>query len=518
MPNYTATTTITTGRGESLSASKTGTYEEIFNVRQEVDNSDTFVDLISASDTKATSTLNDCKSLIIKNPSNTAAEIQIKTKEWTDGTPDANGGTDSMQSILLAAGEHIYLPSFRQLNFQADANSGGTAYQLTNQVPSSNMYVDSGADVDNTTGSGIVGSATNTTVYLEDGHSKYFKVGDLIRITNEIMEVTAVGTGADLANSTLTVRRGLYGSAADSGHSDDDAVLIPFFNAYHDFDKYSVAQTDAGGRFKCANFFGYGRYATAEADGIVPGSVSGKFYMAGYQELGLSGITASTKTGLVASTVYYFKIAVDGGTALELSITTDGSNGNFGGRNGLIQKMQEALDTQYYTAGHLFEKRVFVSIIAGDIRFTSGQHMSSSAIALTAGTSGSDTTTEFFAQAIGRMPIAANLEASVAAKLPEDTVIDTKTGVSMPNTSAFFYDDGHGNISGACTGSINYETGAISFINAPPNAEFVIDANYGSAHSGGSDFGASTANSLLSVGARCCNSKLNATVEVIGLK
>lgn len=116
------------------------------------------------------------------------------------------------------------------------------------------------------------------------------------------------------------------------------------------------------------------------------------------------------------------------------------------------------------------------------------------------------------------MPIAANLEASVAAKLPEDTVIDTKTGVSMPNTSAFFYDDGHGNISGACTGSINYETGAISFINAPPNAEFVIDANYGSAHSGGSDFGASTANSLLSVGARCCNSKLNATVEVIGLK
>lgn len=40
-------------------------------------------------------------------------------------------------------------------------------------------------------------------------------------------------------------------------------------------------------------------------------------------------------------------------------------------------------------------KRVFVSIIAGDIRFTSGQHMSSSAIALTAGTSGSDTTTEF---------------------------------------------------------------------------------------------------------------------------
>ena len=69
-----------------------------------------------------------------------------------------------------------------------------------------------------------------------------------------------------------------------------------------------------------------------------------------------------------------------------------------------------------------------------------------------------------------------------------------------------------------CTGKINYETGSIDIQGAPPNAEFVVDGNYGSAHSGGNDFGASTANSLLSVGARCCNSKINATVEVIGLK
>ena len=52
MPNYTATTTITTDRGESLTASKSGAYEEVFNLRQEVDNSNTFVTLLNASEKK----------------------------------------------------------------------------------------------------------------------------------------------------------------------------------------------------------------------------------------------------------------------------------------------------------------------------------------------------------------------------------------------------------------------------------------------------------------------------------
>ena len=55
MPNYTATTTITTGTGD-LVASKSGAYNEVFSVRQEVDNSNTFVTLISASATKGTAT------------------------------------------------------------------------------------------------------------------------------------------------------------------------------------------------------------------------------------------------------------------------------------------------------------------------------------------------------------------------------------------------------------------------------------------------------------------------------
>ena len=64
----------------------------------------------------------------------------------------------------------------------------------------------------------------------------------------------------------------------------------------------------------------------------------------------------------------------------------------------VVTKMQEALDAKYYVAGgNLFEKKCIVSISkSGDLRITSGQHLSTSAIALTAGTSGSANVDELF--------------------------------------------------------------------------------------------------------------------------
>jgi hypothetical protein len=285
---------------------------------------------------------------------------------------------------------------------------------------------------------------------------------------------------------------------------------LPFFNITADFDKFSTAQTDKNGVFHAKNFFGYGRTADAISDGIQAGSIGIKFYQAGYQELGLSGITANTNSGLAASTAYAFNITVDGGSTFQsLSFTTDSSNTNFGGRNGVINKIQDALNVQYYTAGNLFEKRVTVGIVNGDVRFTSGQHLSGSAIALAAPTSG---TTPF---GVGRLPAIGDVEAAVAARLPDDTVFDRTTYDSSPNKAAFMYDDGQGNLLGAGSGSINYETGEVRFT-ALPNANFVVNLIHKSAHAGGVNADtASGKNTIQAIGARCVNPKLNTTIKIL---
>ena len=175
------------------------------------------------------------------------------------------------------------------------------------------------------------------------------------------------------------------------------------------------------------------------------------------------------------------------------------------------------MDTQYYTEGNLFEKRVTVGIVDGDIRFTSGSHLSTSAIALTAGTSGTANTDELFdgTNQIARFP--AKVETAVAARLPEDTVFDRVTYEESPNAAVLMYDDGNGNLVGAGSGTINYETGAVDFT-AMPNAEFVISATYLSAHSGGTNVSTTNGkNHLTSIGARSTNQKLNAKVKVIAL-
>ena len=254
------------------------------------------------------------------------------------------------------------------------------------------------------------------------------------------------------------------------------------------------------------NFFGYGRTGDTICDGLVPGSVTFKFYSQAYQEVGLSGISANTNSGLSASTTYYFKIAVDGGSAYEVAFTTDSSNVNFGGKNGIISKIQDILDAQYYTEGNLFEKKV-----------TSHSRLSTSAVALTAGTSGTANTDELFdgSNQIARFP--ATVESAIAPRLPDDTVFDRLTYEERPNVGAFMYDDGNGNLIGAGTGTINYETGAVDFT-AFPNAEFVVSATYLSAHSGGTDISTTNGkNHLTSVGARSTNQKLNAKIKVIAI-
>ena len=304
----------------------------------------------------------------------------------------------------------------------------------------------------------------------------------------------------------------MFGSTA-ANHADNDHISYAFFNEYSDYDKFTYAQTDKSGRYKTSNLVlnNSQRSTTAYTRGIVRGSFALKFYERGYQELGLSGITNSTSSGLATSTEYKFNITADGGSVFSnLTFTTDSNNVNFGGRNGVISKINDALATQYSTyGGNLFEKEVTVSIVNGDIRFTSGNRTTASAILLAAPTSG---TTPF---GVGRFPAIGSVEAAVAAKLPDDTVRN-QSYVENPNKAVFAYDDGRGNIRGAAQGTINYETSGIDLTSAPADAEFVVSFNYNSVHSGGVNETSNFENGIINIQARSCNSKVNGEVEVIG--
>ena len=400
MAILTESLSIKTGLGDSYDFNVSENYNEVFNLRQEVDNSDAFIKLLGSSSSISAQNLQNVRAMVIKNHGIVSSEIQFSFTDYIDSSnvDDANSkdvaGTGAVvtrqASFLLGAGEYIFLPNVKWVSY-ATANSAANAKPTTNGAYltlTSDLEVDSGT---------LINQADfeddSTTLTVDDGD--LFRVGDLIQVgindttatRIEVMRVTSIAT------HVLSVDRALYGtSAADkdsqtnatSGAVNNAKVYFPIFNTYGDYNDFSVVQTDNSGRFAASNFFGYGRVADSTADGIVAGSLAGKFYEAGYQALGMKGITPQTNSGLSASTAYYFTIAVDGGSTIELTFTSDSSNVNFGGTNGIIRKIQDALDTQYYTAGNMFEKKVHVGIVDGDLRFTSGQYLSTSAIALTA--------------------------------------------------------------------------------------------------------------------------------------
>ena len=429
----------------------------------------------------------------ITNTGNKPAFAILVYGLWSaEGTLEAN---PYHVHYLLKPNQSISIPDVPAIISDAEVvQFDGTA--VDNATPDSNMYTefsDGVADIDSATAAGIVGHATSTRVYLEpytsaaNCSSNLFRVGDLIRVRNEVMEVTAIGSKADLANNYLDVKRDMYGTDGGTSAVDNDSTRLPFFNAYHDFDKYSVAQTDSNGKFKCFNFFGQGRSATG-IQGITAGSVAIKFYTEGaYQNLGLSGITSSKTTSLTPGGSYWFKISVDGGTAESINFTTDSSNVNWGGTNGVLSLINSALEDKYNnTASNTFQKKSSVSIVNGDIRFSSGSNLSSSAIELSAGVDGASASYNLFAQQNGWFPALANVPTKVAATLPDDVTYDSVNYLTSTNDSAFIYDDGYGRLfsSMGARGTINYETGAIDFTNAPINAEFVYSGLHTSPFSG----------------------------------
>ena len=536
MANLEANLTVKTGKGADYLCEMTEQYSDILTAQQIVDNGDEYTQIAtlgvaSSIGGDAGLRMAGAKLVIVKNNSSIPIELQFTTTDWKDNSnvDELNSvdlGPDSATSVrqlsyILASNEYMVLPSTWMVSY-AEAHSAGNAVTIDNKggydVNSGKLYSTAIVDI-------ATALENDTTTFVVDD-TDYFKVGDLIQLgstTGTTATNIEIARVASITNSTtMILERGLYGSiTADKDAQTDSTngavvnakVYLPWFNTQEDYDKYhddanalGIVQTNKTGRYTAQNLFGYGRTADGVAEGIVKGSLAFKFYNSGFQEFGLSGITPSTHSGLAASTAYAFNITVDGGsTFASLSFTTDASNLNFGGNNGVISKIQAALDTQYYTAGNLFEKKVSVGIVGGDIRFTSGTRTRNSAIALAAPSSG---TTPF---GVGRLPAIGSVEKAVAAKLPDDTIEDKTYNISKSNKGIFAYDDGKGNIRGAATGTINYETGAID-IQGPVNAEFVASFNYDSAHSGGLN----SSNTIRKISARSLNSKIDAEVEILG--
>ena len=506
MPNLNTSLSISAG-GRNFNFGNNYNYQEIFSKDQVLDSNDSFIKVSAFTPgTISANSLENAKYVCIYNPSNQTAEIRYTLNGWTAGTPDVIGSA-AYVSRLLKPREYIVIPNLSLIDYSAgtSAGNGGTA---TLEKTEPNGKVNSTADL-----AGAISSTTSTSFTIDDGagdgnYEEVFKVGDYIIIDSEVMLITAVTSDN---SGTLTVDRGQLGSTAAT-HTDNTQVDFHFYNNKVDFDAHSVVQTDHNGEFTSTivpagdSALTHIVRAVTTSDGIVPGSLMILFYTkGGYQELGLSGISSSTNSGLTASTAYQFTIAADGGSAYDLSFTTDSSNLNFGGTNGVISKIQAQLDTQFYTtSSNLFEKRVTVAIVNGDLRFTSGSNLSTSAIALGDSSGGN---TDIWG--VGRFPAIANVEGAVSADVHDTTI--TRDGITTFNNAQMAMDGGYGNITGAATGTIDYETTAINLRNAPANAEMQITYAYDSALAGGVD----TNNVIDSILARSTSAYRNSRIQLL---
>ena len=138
MPNFTTNLSITTGRGDTLSASKSGDYNEEFNIRQSVDNSDQPTLLLSGAKTVGVASINNSQGLVIKNTGLVQAEIVIETVTHTNGTPDTTSSV-AFQKYILRSNDFLYFPNIRQM-YSSQNFSSINAYTLDNVPPHASMY------------------------------------------------------------------------------------------------------------------------------------------------------------------------------------------------------------------------------------------------------------------------------------------------------------------------------------------------------------------------------------------
>ena len=151
----------------------------------------------------------------------------------------------------------------------------------------------------------------------------------------------------------------------------------------------------------------------------------------------------------------------------------------------------------------------------GDIRVKSGSRLAASAVALTAGTTG---TAEFFGT--GNIPPIGSSDGSDGINAPVAAALETPAllGANTESTSHFLKDNGNGVLSRGLGGggTINYdESGAVEFKNCPPNAQFRIGYFYDSAHSGQNYYTATLLNTVYKVWVRSTNYNIPCKLRIL---
>ena len=561
MPSFSSKLIINdTVNNISYNFSERGNYQQLYQIEKTIDDTDnpstqTLIDLIPGA--KGGAQLEDIDFMCVYNKGVGTAEIRIKYSGMeNDSGLDKANTTHGLIAYLLRPGEFMTIPNIWgcHYNTAAEGAANTTVNEMDNAVVSgalSRNVQRVGADI-------LLAEAldaSETGIDVDDGD--YFVAGDLLQIGTEVMRVTSIST------NTLTVERGVYGSTAAS-HSDDANLLFPFFNAYHDYDRYAKPQTDHSGNFKSFNYFGRGRTdgvaTTYGAQGICRGSVALKFYSPGFLEFGLSNVRSNESSGLAANTAYAFdlilnEVVAKGSVTAKgtIAFTTDATNVNWGSATkggsstGVLQKIKDAMDVKFNdVTDALHGLGCDIKIIGGDIRFTSLSRLSNSRVGVSVAASG---TTVF---GVGNFPgvnSSAILTEGIvigsstnqvtygeSARLPDDTVV--VNGQTVKNTSAFLIDDGFGKlisskasgytgatgrrITGNATGifmgtygsgTIDYSSGIIDLKGGPKNAEFVVSGMFATAIGTG---GGSVNNGIIaSVYARSISSKVESKVQLV---
>jgi hypothetical protein len=503
--------------------------------------------LNTASDDATLTSVNDVipSKVVVTNTGNIPTLAIFVYEEYTDTDTDA--GQATVQTMLLP--NESATPPIKAAIVEAGNNPlralNGTATDFTTTLgDTSNTTADFESDSGDNVASGEFNNTDDPVVFqIDNGHEKY-RVGDYLRCENEIVKVEGTyddnPTTSAVADDHIVVSRGHFGST-NAVHSGTPDLMFPCTNEYHDYDiklqgNSQLVSTDGLGRFKLSNFFGYGRKnATADNEtfGVVAGSVCFRFWSKAYQNVFMGGtgatggtggsnipISPSTDSKLTASTAYAFNLTIDDSSAVTVSFTTDSSNTNFGGSNGVIAKIQDAINTATRTAGNnLYGYGCTVSIKNGGLRFTSSSNLSphdgtnGSKILLADAGSG----TNLFEGTSGIFTDILNVPSAVAPVISPVSVYDPITYTKTPNIGAMCYDNGEGDLiyNNNKVGKINYETGAFDMtIPSLPNAEFEFSLSHSSVFAGKLDNAKEDSNSLIGIYGNVTNKNMTGELRI----